>query len=349
MNTHRTFVAAIALVCAIGGWILADSHRVLGQAGGSSEIITLPDNFNVPDVKPNRKYKIGVLFPFLAAPFWVNEAYGVLDQAQKFGLEVNWLSADGYTNIDKQNSQIEDLITLRVDAILLAATSFSGTVPAVERAASAGIPVFTHVTSSNTPVIKAAVLTDDLAIGRKQAEFMGAALGGRGEVAMLSGPAAAEWSMKRAQGFKEIMAQKFPNIKIVAERFGIPDRADPQRLTQDLLVTFPQLNGIFTVADGMALGAADAARAVNRIEKMTITTASFSREAVPYIQAGYIKLDIDESPVITGRMVVNRSVEFLNGQTVPKLTYVPIPGWTKESLKTVDSAHHWAPESWKIR
>src|SRR5262249_7749608 len=154
--------------------------------------------------------------------------------------------------------------------------------------------VFAHVTSSSSKNIVAAVLDDDVEIGRQQANYMAQALNGKGKVAMLNGPAAAEWSSRRVQGFKEVMSQKFPGIQIVAERFGIPDRADAQRLAEDLLTTFPDLQGIFTVADGMAMGTADAIQGARRRNKVVVTTASFSRETVPYIQAGRIGVNVDE-------------------------------------------------------
>jgi ABC-type sugar transport system substrate-binding protein len=260
-----------------------------------------------------------------------------------------WLSADGYDNIDKQNSQLEDLVSQRVDAILLAATSNTGTVPAVERAVESGVPIFAHVTSSATKRITAAVLDDDPAIGSRQAEFMGQLLNGKGQVAMLSGPAAADWSSQRAKAFRETLARDFPKIEIAAERFGIPDRADAQKLTEDLLVKFPKLDGIFTVADGMAMGAADAAIAAKRIEEITITTASFSRETVPYLEAGHIDVNVDESPVLMGRTALNTVVRALNGEVVPSLTYVPSPAITRENVTKVSAEKQWAPETWRLK
>lgn len=301
------------------------------------------------DPKPASKYKIGVLFPFLASPFWVNEAYGVQDQARKLGVDIVWLSADGYDNIEKQNSQIEDLVVQRVDAILLAATSSTGTVPAVERASAQGIPVFAHVTSSNTDKVLSAVVDDDLDIGRKQGEFMGRALGGHGTVAMLNGPAAADWSSRRVQGFKETLQSRYPDIKIVAERNGIPDRADAQRLAEDVLSANPDLNGLFTVADGMAMGAADAVKAAGRADTVTITTASFSREALPYMAKGLIRLNVDENPVLMGRAAINNVVRALNGESVPQTLYVPNPAMTAETIGSVDAAKQWAPDGWTLR
>jgi ABC-type sugar transport system substrate-binding protein len=291
----------------------------------------------------------GVLFPFLASPFWVNEAYGVLDQANRLGVDVVWFSADGYDNIDRQNSQIEDLTVQKPDAILIAATSSTGTVPAVDRAAARGIPVFAHVTSSYTDKVLSSVVDDDLGIGRQQAEFMGKALGGKGAVAMLEGPAAADWASRRVRGFKEVLASKFPGIRIVAERNGIPDRADAQRLTEDILSANPKLDGVFTVADGMAMGAADAVVKAGRSGRITITTASFSRETLPYMAKGLIDLNVDENPVLMGRAAVNNVVAALNGTPIPKTIYVPNPPRTIEDARNIDSASQWAPEGWKLR
>lgn len=320
------------------------------QQAGQPETAALspsPDEWVRP--KANRRYKLGVLFPFLASPFWVNEAYGVLDEAKKVGVDVVWFSADGYENVDKQNSQLEDLIALRVDAILLASTSLAGTARAVDQATERGIPVITHVTSSNTKNLVSAVLDNDLEIGAKQAQFMGKALGGKGQVVMLNGPAGAEWSLNRVKGFKQTLISNSRRYKVLAERFGIPDRADAQRLTEDLLAAFPQINGLFTVADGMAMGAADAVIAAGRIDEITITTASFSRESVPYIRKGYIDLNVDESPVLEGRWAVDIAVRHLNGEKAPKLIFVPNPEITRENVDRVSPEQQWAPDGWKIR
>lgn len=298
------------------------------------------------DPVPARDYKIGVLFPFMASPFWINESYGVLDQAEKLGIEVIWLSADGYDNVDRQNSQLEDLASQKVDAILLAATSSTGVVPVVERVVEGGIPVFAHVTSAATDRISSSVVDDDLEIGRQQAEFMGQALQGKGRVALLAGPAAADWASLRVQGFRTVIANRFPDIQIVAEQNGIPDRADAQRLTEDLLAANPQLDGIFTVADGMAMGAADAMRNASRTN-IVLTTASFSQESLPYMQEGLIDLNVDENPVLLGRAAINNVVRALNGESVPRRIFVPNPAYTADKANEVNSEEQWAPSGWQ--
>jgi ABC-type sugar transport system substrate-binding protein len=353
----RKSLVALLFVVVLGGATLAillsvasktDEKSPRAMQVNASAPVYLPDDYRPEPVRAKRPYKLGVLFPFLAAPFWVNEAYGILSQAKLDGVEIVWLSADSYDNIEMQNSQLESLVTLKVDAVLLAATSFNGTARAVDRAVAAGIPVLTHVTSSNSQKISGSVLPDNVAIGRKQARHMCDALGGNGIVAMLNGPAAADWSSDRVKGFKRELATDCPNVTIVAERFGIPDRADAQRLAGDILAAFPQINGVFTVADGMALGVADAARGISRARHLTITTASFSRETLPHVQNGDISVNVDESPVVTGQEIVNRAVQLLNGEQIPRNTFVPIPAWTQATIAKV-SPDHWAPDGWRIK
>lgn len=340
-------LASIYLITRSNNVSFNDKRVVTVRSNGQTIKLTADDINKAPT--PRKRYKIGVLFPFIASPFWVNEAYGVLDQAKRVGVDVVWLSADGYANTDKQNNQIDDLVTQGVDAILLAATSNVGTIPAVNSAVKRGVPVFAHVTSSSTPSISAAVINDDLEIGRSQAEEMGKALQGKGNVAMLNGPPAADWATRRAEGFTEVIKSKYPLISVVTSKNGIPDRADAQKLSEDILTAFPNLRGIFTVADGMAMGAADAVTNAKLPGKVAITTASFSRESVPFILSGRITANVDENPVMMGRASINMVVNALNGIAVPKISLIPSPIITRDNIKSIKPSEQWAPEGWRLK
>ena len=75
-----------------------------------------------------------------------------------------------------------------------------------------------------------------------------------------------------------------------------------------------------------------------------MTTASFSKESVPYIRSGQISLNVDESPVLQGRTAINAVVYVLNGYTIPETIYVPIPGIDKETLDIMNLSNRWAPD-----
>ncbi|OHX34362.1 hypothetical protein BJL95_16950 [Methylomonas sp. LWB] len=312
-----------------------------------SKLIQKEDVINVMP-KPNKKYKVGVLFPMLAAPFWVNESYGVLDQAKKMGVDVIWYSADGYTNVDKQNSQIENLISQKVDAILIAPTSLTGNTPAIEKAILNGIKIFVHVTGSSAKGISGAVIADDYEIGQKQAEFVAKALNGSGKVIMLTGPSGAEWAINRAKAYKKYLADYAKNIVIVAERTGEPERVSSQKAIEDLLIKFNDVDAIYTAADGMAIGVTEVLNRSKPSKDVILTTASFSKESVPYILNGKISLNVDESPVLQGRTAMNALVYVLEGYTVPNTIVVPVPGIDKTELEKIDLTQTWAPEGYSL-
>src|SRR4029079_10918059 len=98
------------------------------------------------------------------------------------GAQGTLLEAGGYEHLDKQVSQVEDLIASKVDAIIIAAVSGPGTVGAVEAAAAAGIPVINVNVMTDSDKVVTRIRSDDDVIGRMQADFMGERLKGTGEL-----------------------------------------------------------------------------------------------------------------------------------------------------------------------
>ena len=79
---------------------------------------------------------------------------------------------------------MDQLITQKVDAILLAPSDPDSMVPSVKRADAAGIPVvaFSMAISDEAP-LASFVGADDVNIGREQGEMLAQALKGKGNVA----------------------------------------------------------------------------------------------------------------------------------------------------------------------
>ncbi len=165
--------------------------------------------------KPSRQYRIGIAIPHLANPHYVGQAYGYIDEAQSLGAQVTLLEAGGYEHLDKQVSQVEDLIASKVDAIILAAISGPGTVSAVEQAVAAGIPVINVNVMTDSDKVVTRIRSDDDVIGRMQADFMGDRLKGAANVVMLRGAPGTSWAEIRGNAFRKQLAAKYPNVKIL--------------------------------------------------------------------------------------------------------------------------------------
>ena len=84
--------------------------------------------------------KFGLSLSTLNNPFFVSVKDGA--QAEADILKVSLTVTDAQNRLDKQISDIEDLIQKKVDVLLINPTDSAGTATVVKRANKAGIPVF---------------------------------------------------------------------------------------------------------------------------------------------------------------------------------------------------------------
>ena len=173
---------------------------------------------------------VGLSMPDLSESFWTSLAYGVDDEAKKLGVTIVKLNAGGDANVNQQISQLQDMSQRHVDAMIVGATSDIAIRPVVEQILAAKIPVVGLSSLPNTPKLTAAVTADHYAMGKLQAECLGKAIDGSGEVGMMAGPAGQTWSDLRANGFRDTIKAQFPNIKI-ASRVALSRQS--QRGTHD--------------------------------------------------------------------------------------------------------------------
>lgn len=301
-----------------------------------------------PPAKANKQYTIGVLIPNLRDPYWVAQAYGFFDEAEKYGAKVTLLDAGGYANIDKQVNQINDLVVRKVDAIALAAVSAQGTANAVDEAVKAGIPVLNMVTMTDSKNVKVRVAPADWDLGAVQAEFIGEKLGGKGKVVMLNGPAGATWSMTRYAGFKATLKEKYPEIEILGDRWTEMDRAVALNTMEDFLQRFPDLNAVYTPSDLIGCGAADAVKAAGKKGQIIVTTGSYSRESDAFVREGLIQMAAGEQTVLIGRWTTRAAIGTLNGDSWPSIIQQPLQKITLENISKFDSATEFSPVGWSV-
>lgn len=300
-----------------------------------------------PTAKKN--YVIGMLVPHLRDPFWVSNAYGLIDEAEKLGVKPILLAAGGYLEIGKQIAQMEDLLQRKVDAVLLSPVSFEGTAAVVEEAVKKGIPVLNNGMRTKSDKISSIVNLDDEGIGRLQGEYTGKRLQGKGKIVMLNGPAGAKWAIDRVKGFKDAISSKYPGIKILGERWSEMDRAILMKIMEDFLQAFGgEIDFVYTVTGLPGRGAADAIRAAGKKGKIGTSTVLSSPEDIEFMKEGLFEMMVGQSPVLMGRWSVDLAVRVLNGETVPKVVYVPGYVLTKDNMNTYDFTYQFSPKDWKV-
>lgn len=299
---------------------------------------------------PNQP-KIGMVLASLTGYHYVAISYGVCEAAKELGVpQPTILAAGGYDKLDVQIKQIEDLIAKGVDVIMMQPISYEGCVSVEELAVDQGVKVVEVGNITPSEKVSAKVYPDDIALGRVSAEYVIKKLGGKGNIVMLNGPAGANWSMDRVKGFKEKLGEA-PDIKILAEQWSVLDTNIAMNIMSDYLQRFPEIDYVWTVYDGLAVGARRAAEAVKRESEMGIACIGMVPETLRMLQDGSLDMVVGEAPVTMGRMALETAVKVYRGEAVEKRQHNPFEVYTHDMVSgssKPDMSADIYPEGWSV-
>jgi ribose transport system substrate-binding protein len=315
----------------------------LGVAFGSAsadELLQRPD-------RPAKSYRIGVLEPNMAIPHFVAQAYGFADEAEKLGAKIIMYDAGEHKNVAKQVSQMEDLIANKVDAICIVPGTNVTAMAQIDQAVAQGIPVINvNIMSDNSKVL-GRIRSDDYEMGLLQGEFIVKALNGKGNVVMMSGVSGNSAFINRAKGFQDYVA-KHPGVKILSEQWT-PNATDRGlKLMEDWSQTFPKIDAVYSGADRLAIGAAQALRAQGKKPgEVVVTTVDYNDDTERFVREGWISAAMAQSPVTMGRWGIRAAMLALAKQPIPDKLLTPTHVITKENADKVDIGAIRQPKGWR--
>ncbi|ATQ55164.1 ABC transporter substrate-binding protein [Paracoccus yeei] len=196
------------------------------------------------------KLKIGMTFQELNNPYFVSMQEALNEAAASLGAEV--VVTDAGHDVAKQISDVEDMLQQNIDILLLNPTDSAGIEAAVHAAKAAGVVVVAVDANANGPV-DTFVGSKNRDAGYMSCKYLGDALGGKGEVAILDGIPVVP-ILQRVEGCKAALAE-FPDIQLVDTQNGRQDRSVALGVVENMIQSKPNLAGIFSVNDGGAMGA----------------------------------------------------------------------------------------------
>jgi ribose transport system substrate-binding protein len=281
-------------------------------------------------------------FPALAAPktigvtlltrehqFYRDLEAALVSEAQKFGYKVTVTA--GEFDAGRQAAQIDDFISRKVDALVVAPCDSLAVGSSIAAANKAGIPVFTVdiANLSTQGKVVAHVASDNTEGGRQAGMLMAKALNGRGKVVIINHPGVTS-VLDRVAGFREVIA-KYPGISIIADvpAWGQRDRA--MSVMEDMLLRVPDIAGVFGINDDSALGALAAIESAGKAGKVVIVGYDATPEAKEAIKAGKIYGDAIQYPARIGILAAQAINDYFSGKAVPALIPVEVGAWTRDN------------------
>jgi len=321
LNNSRLLLAAAAL-----GAVLTACSSNSGSTASKNTQTTSTTATTTTGSSTGAK-TIGVSIQDLEAQFYQQMEAGMQAEAKKHNYRL--LFVDASRDSAKQQSQVEDFISKKVDAIVLTPFDSQAIGSAIAEANNANIPVFTAdiASISKQGKVIAHVASNNVQGGEQAGLLMCKAVGNSGEVAILDEPEVTS-VQDRVKGFKMALAQHCPNVKVAAEVDSGGTRNKANSDMGDILQAHKNLKGVFGINDDSALGAVAAIRAAG-LSNIAVIGYDAQPEARTAIANGQIYGDAVQHSDVIGKDTIDIIHDYFAGKKVPARVDVPVGIFTK--------------------
>ena len=243
-------------------------------------------------------------------------------------MELTILSAD--QDAATQISQIEQCVSEGYNAILFEPVDPDGLRDAAKAAADAGVVVINVVsfcTDWENAGIAAVSCGNNIKAGENEMQHVADLLGGKGNVAILTGPSAVTDALDRLTGYENILAN-YPDMKqVVAPADCQWDTAKAQATVESWLSAY-DLDAIVCQNDGMAVGAGNAAGADSGI---VIAGLDGTPDGYEAIKDGRITGTVAQDGGAMAANAVEAAVTLLNGGSLESNILITDSVWIDAS------------------
>ncbi|WP_193176979.1 sugar-binding protein [Oricola nitratireducens] len=258
--------------------------------------------------------------PKVAVPFFDDCNTGAAEAAKKLGVNYQWVVPQD-TQGSTQVRIIEDLMAKHVDGIAISVNEPKSVERVIKEAVAKGIKVLTFDSDSANSGRSMYIGTINEAAGETMGKSMADALGGEGEVAIVTGQLGATNLNERIDGVKKALAD-YPGIKVVAVEGTEDDLAKAVSVVEALFRGHPNLKGIFGVSQvgGPAVAKVIASKEFES-RKGAVKVFAFDDlpDTIKGVKEGFIQGIMVQRPVTMGRLAVEHLVAQITGEeTNPK-------------------------------
>jgi ribose transport system substrate-binding protein len=260
-----------------------------GETATSAADISLTDD-EIAKIRAGN-YKVAICFHYNGDDWSAAQEKGLRDTFSSLGIQVLAVTSANF-NAAQQKSDIENVLTMKPDAIVSIPVDTVSSESVFKDAAKKGVKiVFMDNCPDNMTAgvdYTAVVSADNYGNGVAAAEIMGEKLGGKGKIALVYYDANFFVTNQRDNAFRQTMKDKYPNITIVEEA-GFADVQKGETVGSALLTKYNDLNGIFATWDIPAEGVVSAIRAAGRNDVVVTTIDLGNNVARMLAEDGIVK------------------------------------------------------------
>ena len=271
--------------------------------------------------------------------FWTVVKMGAEAAGKEFGVNVDFDGPADENDIDGQIRLVNESVDKKPDALVLAAGDYVRLVGAVEKAYAEKIPVIIIDSDIKSNKTKGFIGTDNVDSGKKLGETLLKEVGDTCSIAVMSFIKGAANADQREEGFFEAIKAE-PGVKLLSKEYSNSDENTAERLTEELVKKYPDIDAIVCLN---AYGTTGTARAIEKLGlagKVKIIGFDNTPEEISFMEKDVIQSLVTQNPFSMGYLGVKYALDVLNGETIPKST--------NTDSKVINKDNMYLPENQKL-
>lgn len=257
----------------------------------------------------------GIILKTQASDFWVKMKEGIEAEAEKQGVKVDIQAAQSEEDTEGQVKIFENMLGKNYKAIGVAPLSPVNVVKPIVDANAKGIYVMNIDEKVDMETLKASggsvigfATTDNVAVGRKGAEYIMELLPEGGKVAIIEGKAGNVSGENRKQGATEAF-QSDSKFELLTPQPGDWDRQKALDVATSYIQANPDLKGIYCCNDTMALGAQQAVINAGKVGEIFVVGTDGDTEARDSVEQGQLAATVAQDPAEIGAQSLRAMIE----------------------------------------
>ena len=259
--------------------------------------------FGVPAIAQT-KPTIPVIVKDMTSAYWRTVLAGARKAGQDLGVNVVELGAQSESDVSGQISILANAVASNPTAIVIAPAQFAALGKPIDEAAKK-VKIIGIESAADTKAMTSLVATDNVKAGRAAAEALAAAItktygDTEGNIVIITAMPGVAALDQRAKGFKEVIAEKYRALDLVADKVADGKPATVINIMKDLIANTADLRGVFASDPIMTQAVGQAVAESKSGDKINIIGVGSDEKLVKLLQADTIAGLVVEDPFRMG-------------------------------------------------
>ncbi len=304
MNSNvKSFSLATAIVLALAG---------CGSGAGNGNLST-SNTSTQSAAKGTSSYTIGFIPGVTTDAFYISMMKGAKDEAKKLGINLD-IQGGTQWNYTLQTPIVSGMVSRQVNCLIIAPNDANAMVGPLRQAVDAKIPVITvDTTISDNSILTSQITSDNSQGGTVAADEMAKLIGNSGDVVEINVTPGISTTDERQQAFISEM-KKYPKINVLTPQYSNDQQNTAASETENILLSHPNLKGVFATNVVNAGGVAQALKAKGVQGKVKLIAYDGEPLEVSDLKDGSIQAIVVQKPYLEGQMAVQYAYDLLTGK-----------------------------------